>query len=90
MPIEKTPLKHLKIAICFPSPTAALRTPRSDWKHERVQSEIRQVWPSCFSLTAFPVWVGLPLDQEVLLALESSERPKWSLQEELEKRAGYY
>lgn len=42
-----------------------------------------QAWPCfCFSLTTFPVWVGLPLVQGSL------ERPKWSLQEK-EKNAGY-
>lgn len=65
---------------------------RSDWQHKIMQSETGRTGSYLyFSLTTSPVWNGLPLPQQILLALGSSERPKWSLQEEKESwllRAG--
>lgn len=47
IPIKKISyLKYLKLAICFPSPTAALRRPRSYWKHKRMQRKIGKAWPA--------------------------------------------
>lgn len=47
IPIKKiTHLKYLKLAICFSFPTTALRTPRSDRKHERIPSKTGKAWPA--------------------------------------------
>lgn len=47
IPIKKiTHLKYLNLAVCFSFPTAALRTPRSGQKHQRIQSKAGKAWPA--------------------------------------------